>query len=105
MYIKIMCHQSLTLCTVNVTEAATEGVLLKKGVLKICKFIKKETLAQVFSWKFYEIFKTTFFTEHFRTTALDFLMMNKNNLIFLAEKLYVATLHETTDRISLLEKF
>ena len=48
MYIKIMCHQSLTLCTVNVTEAATECVLLKKGVLKICKFIKKETRAQVF---------------------------------------------------------
>ena len=31
--------------------------------------IKKKTLAQVFSFKFREIFKNTFFTEHFRTTA------------------------------------
>ena len=31
--------------------------------------IKKETLAQVFSFDFCEIFKNTFFTEHLRTTA------------------------------------
>ena len=31
--------------------------------------MKKETLAQVFSCKFCEISKNTFFTEHFRTTA------------------------------------
>ena len=29
-----------------------------------CKFIKKETLAQVFSCKFCEIFKNIFFIEH-----------------------------------------
>ena len=34
-----------------------------------CNFIKKETLAQVFSCEFCEIFKNTFFTEHLRTTA------------------------------------
>ena len=34
-------------------------------------FIKKETLAQVFSCEFYEIFKNTFFTENLRTTASD----------------------------------
>ena len=34
-----------------------------------CNFIKKETLAQVFSCEFYEIFKNTFFTELPRTTA------------------------------------
>ena len=27
-------------------------------------FIKKETLTQVFSWEFYEIFKSSFFIEH-----------------------------------------
>ena len=32
-------------------------------------FINKETLAQVFSCEFCEIFKNTFFTEHLRTTA------------------------------------
>ena len=29
-----------------------------------CNFIKKETLAQVFSCEFFEISKSTFFTEH-----------------------------------------
>ena len=33
-------------------------------------FIKKETLAQVFSCKVWEIFKNTFFTEHLWKTAL-----------------------------------
>ena len=32
-------------------------------------FIKKETLAQVFSCEFCEISKNTFFTEHLRATA------------------------------------
>ena len=34
-----------------------------------CNFIKKETLAQVFSCDFCEISKNTFFTEHLGTTA------------------------------------
>ena len=34
-----------------------------------CNFIKKETLAQVFSCEFYEISKNTFFTEHLWATA------------------------------------
>ena len=34
-----------------------------------CDFIKKETRAQVFSWKFREISKNTFFTKHLRATA------------------------------------
>ena len=57
------------------TEAATRGVLQKKLLLKMLQnsqentcarvnFIKKETLAQVFSCDFCEIFKKTFFTEH-----------------------------------------
>ena len=40
---------------------------VKKGAA--CNFIKKETLAQVFSQEFCEISKNTFFTEHLRTTA------------------------------------
>ena len=32
-------------------------------------FIKKETLAQMFSCEFYEISKNNFFTEHLRTTS------------------------------------
>ena len=34
-----------------------------------CNFIKKEALAQVLSCEFCEISKTSFFTEHLRTTA------------------------------------
>ena len=34
-----------------------------------CNFIKKESLAQVFSCKFREIPKNTYFTEHLETTA------------------------------------
>ena len=36
---------------------------------KACNFIKKETLAQVFSCEFCENFKNTFFTEHLWETA------------------------------------
>ena len=32
-------------------------------------FIKKAFLAQVFSYEFWESFKNTFFTEHFRVIA------------------------------------
>ena len=34
-----------------------------------CNFIKKETLAQVFSCEFYEISNSIFFAEHLWTTA------------------------------------
>ena len=40
-------------------------------------FIKKETLAQVFSCEFWEIFKGTFFTEHLRRTASVDLLFKK----------------------------
>ena len=45
---------------------------------KTSNFIKKETLAQVFSCEICEIFKNTFLTEHLWLTASGF-----NNLFFL----------------------
>ena len=42
---------------------------MKKGVSEACNFIKKESLAQVFSCEFYEILKNTFSTEHLRAIA------------------------------------
>ena len=51
-------------------DAATRGVLWKKP--KACKFIKKETLTQVFSCEFSEISKSTFYREHLWTTASIF---------------------------------
>ena len=50
-----------------ILEAATGGVLWKKVFQKISQawnFVKKETLAQVFSCKFCEIFKNTFFLQN-----------------------------------------
>ena len=72
------------------TEAATKGVLrtfakftrkhlcqclfFNKVAGLACNFIKKETLAQVFSCEFCEISKNIFSTEHLETTA-SFLTM------------------------------
>ena len=46
-------------------------------------FIKKETLAQVFSCVFCYIFKDTFFTEHLQVTA------SGNYLIFLSSRIFI----------------
>ena len=61
------------------SEAVVQKCSVKNVLLKIpqihrrtpqdCNFIKKETLVQVFSCEFCEIFKDTFFTEYFWTTA------------------------------------
>ena len=45
-----------------------------------CNFIKKETLAQVFSCEFCEISKDTFFTEHFQATASMFCSLELTDL-------------------------
>ena len=44
---------------------------IKTTVPEACNYIKKETLAQVFSCEFCEICKNIFFTEHLWTTASD----------------------------------
>ena len=74
-------------------EAATRGFLLKKVLLKISQnsqentcvgvfynkvldlrpAAQKETLAQVFSCEFYEIFKNIFLTDQLQVTAFVFL--------------------------------
>ena len=58
---------------------------MKKGVLRnfeAWNFIKRETLAQVFSCKCCEISKNTFFTEHLQATASE----NRNQkTVFLSE--------------------
>ena len=44
---------------------------------RVCNFIKKETLAQVFSCEFCKIFKNTLITEHFWATASDAIIIFK----------------------------
>ena len=41
---------------------------------EVCNFIKKETVAQVFSCEFCEIFKNTVFTKQFQVTDSDIRM-------------------------------
>ena len=68
----------------------------KKLQAETCNFIKKETLAQVFSYEFYEISNNTFFTEHLQETAswqtvFVFIWVNISNIINLL-LYYVANL-------------
>ena len=42
-----------------------------QSLAEACNFIKKETLAQVFSCEIWEISKSIFFTEHLCTTASE----------------------------------
>ena len=81
------------------SEAATEGVLIKKAV-ETRNFIKKETLTQVFSYEFSKIFKI-FFTEHLWTIAsvfskklqswkiiIQFSFINNNNYGILSSQVF-----------------
>ena len=45
-----------------------------------CNFIKKVTLAQVFSCELCEISKNTFFTEHLWTTASENLLKKRTSI-------------------------
>ena len=54
----------------NKVAGLRPATLLKRRLwAKACNVIKKETLAQVFSYEFCEISKDTSFKEHLRTTA------------------------------------
>ena len=44
-------------------------IIQLSSLTKVCNFIKKETLVQVFSGEFCEFSKNTCFTEHPRPTA------------------------------------
>ena len=51
-----------------------------------CNFIKKEMLAQVFSYEFCEIYKNTFFIEHLRATASEVSQNQKQQLKVFCKK-------------------
>ena len=60
---------------------------MKKGVLRNFtkfNFVKKDTLAQVFSCEFCEISKNTFFTEHLWETASEKICL----CVFIAHKVF-----------------
>ena len=51
-----------------------QSLFFNKVAGAACNFIKKETLAQVFSCEFCQISRITFFTEHLWMTASDLLI-------------------------------
>ena len=51
----------------------------KKRLAQACNFIQKETLAQVFSCEFSEIFKNIFFIEHLWWLILYLTLVNNKN--------------------------
>ena len=60
-------------CSVRKGVVSNFAKLTGKQLCQACNFIKKETLAQVFSCEFCEISKNTFFTEHLQIiTSLIF---------------------------------
>ena len=104
--ITVSCNAVCSLSHYNnhIKEAATRDVLYKKMFLEIsqnsqentyardfsiklqalaCNFIKKESLAQVFSCEFCEISRNTFFTELLRTTAFTIPQLALNQWVLL----------------------
>ena len=68
MFLKILLYSHESICV----GVSLESLCL---FLQACNFVKKETLAQVFSCEFCEISKNTFFTEHLRWLLLIILCM------------------------------
>ena len=77
------------------------SLFFNKVVAEACNFIKKETLAQVFSCEFCEISKNTFFTEHLWGTASDF----QFNQFLCRINVVSIYLRETTHLMLILAKF
>ena len=63
------CRKNTSAWSGLIIQKQPPEVLYKKGVLEVWNFIKREALAQVFSFEFCEIFMNTFLTEYLRTTA------------------------------------
>ena len=59
----------------------------------VCNFIKKESLAHVFSCKFCEISKNIFFTEHLQATAAVVLINHYFNKGYLQGSESVTLIH------------
>ena len=59
----------LTISQNSQENTCARASFLIKLQARACSFVKRETLAQVFSCEFCEVFKDTFFTKHLRVTA------------------------------------
>ena len=53
----------------NMNFCSRSNLFASRGRSKACDYLKKETLAQVFSCEFWKVSKSNIFTENFRTTG------------------------------------
>ena len=83
----------------EISENSQENTCVRDSFLiklkaKACNFIKKESLAHVFSWKFLKFLRTPFFTEHLRWLLLNFKKFTFARLFsinFLSKSLWCST--------------
>ena len=59
---------------------------MPESLFQYCNVIKKETLAQVFSSEFCEIFKSTYFEENLQTTASINPLLHLRSMVLLILK-------------------
>ena len=69
-------HHSINMMFLKISARFTgkqlcQSLQSQRLQVSACKFAKRGTLGQVFSYKFCEIFKNTFFTGHLRATAYE----------------------------------
>ena len=84
----VVCRCSVKKVFLEISQNSQENTCVRDSFLnkvaglrpKACNFIKKETLAQVFSCEFCKISKSNFFTEHLWATT--------SNVYILTEKLH-----------------
>ena len=73
---KVLCNKMFLKIPQNSQESIFDRVaFLIKLQAKACNFIKKETLAQLFSCEFWEIFKNTFFNRTLPMAAFKNLLL------------------------------
>ena len=75
---------------------------------KFCSFIKKETLAQVFSCEFCEISKNTFHIEHLQTSASASWLQLSSPYFFLGTGIFLANeaiLHNNVNVLTILKQY
>ena len=76
-----------------------------KKLPETCNFIKKEIPTKVFCWKFCEIFKNTFFTEHFTTTSsfcnLSHSFILQRSFIYLFKPSFVRKIKKRTHNFAI----
>ena len=77
--------------------------MLKTLFNRACNFINNDTLTQVFSCEYFEIFKNTYFEEHLRTTALVLCYCFANKIVRAKDTVDFKLYHESVDTTHLLD--